>query len=274
MIIAAYAGAGKSEFAKRVDNSIDVTSMPYRWILPDRHSMDGETESLKAAPYLVANPLYVDRYVLDILKAENEYDYVIIPTSERIIDILTAELGRTVVICCPDISLKEEYKERYLARGNSEEFMEIFYGEWESNIATIQHIGEGICKDKIIRLTMKAGEYLADIESQLREIKNRIQPETKVSEEVIAGIEEELRTYKLNYCVSAGSYMKHILYPIEDIDTEEARDKIYRLGKQMYEEGLRRPLIGDMEMYKKAYEPDEYEIVSNLEELLEKSRGL
>ena len=80
MIIAGFSGTGKSTFAARIENAVDLTSMPFSRILPTDDS--GEPEAEKAAPWLLNDPLYPDNYVAAVLRAEGRYDYVIIPTSE------------------------------------------------------------------------------------------------------------------------------------------------------------------------------------------------
>lgn len=87
MIIAAYAGAGKSAFARQVEEAVDLPSMPYSRVLPPEKGTKRECEAEKAAPYLLSNPQYPYNYLLEILKAEREYEYVLIPTAIRVIQM-------------------------------------------------------------------------------------------------------------------------------------------------------------------------------------------
>ena len=119
MLIACYAGAGKSTFAKRNPLvSIDLHSMSYRWILLDRQ----EGEEVKAAQYLLPHPAYPENYIAAILEAEARYEYVLLPSSIDVLNRLHTEYGIPYLLCYPGIECREEYRPRYTARGNSENF--------------------------------------------------------------------------------------------------------------------------------------------------------
>lgn len=125
MIIAAYSGTGKSTFAARVQNAADVVSMPWHRILPPKGSEE-ENESGKGRMDVFTDPLYPDNYIIEILKAEREHDYTLIPTDMEVVRRLREEYGRKIVLCYPADELKEEYKERFIARGNGEDFLYFF----------------------------------------------------------------------------------------------------------------------------------------------------
>lgn len=115
MIIAAYSGTGKSTFAARIQNAADVVSMPWHRILPPKGSEE-ENESGKGRMDVFTDPLYPDNYIIEILKAEREHDYTLIPTDMEVVRRLREEYGRKIVLCYPADELKEEYKERFIAR--------------------------------------------------------------------------------------------------------------------------------------------------------------
>lgn len=77
---------------------------------------------------VLTDPLYPENYIIDILRAEQEHDYVLILTDMEVIRRLREEYGRKVVLCYPADELKDEYRERFIARGNSEEFLNLFIG--------------------------------------------------------------------------------------------------------------------------------------------------
>ncbi len=149
MIIAGYAGTGKSTFAAQIKNAIDLTTMPFSRILPTDGS--GEPEAEKAAPWLF-DPLYPDNYMAAVLRAEGRYDYVIIPTSEWVIYRLQKEYGRKIVVCCPTDECKEEYRRRFADRGNSDEFIEIYIGKWEEFLLNVREF------DNVVHIPLGPGE--------------------------------------------------------------------------------------------------------------------
>ena len=72
MIIATYAGCGKTTFAKKhSDICVEIASMPYVRILPIvKEETTGEFEGEKAAYYHVNNPIYPYNMIADILEQE------------------------------------------------------------------------------------------------------------------------------------------------------------------------------------------------------------
>lgn len=85
MIIAAYTGAGKSTFAKRAEGAVDLATMPRRWFLSPSDGKDGAHEGEKSARYFLRDPRYPNNCILDVLRVEQEYPYVLIPTNARTI---------------------------------------------------------------------------------------------------------------------------------------------------------------------------------------------
>ena len=77
-----------------------MDTMPYSRSLPPDDGTDRNYEEEKAAPYLLENPQYPYNYLLEVLKAEREYDYILIPTNEVVIQALN-RMQRSVVFCYP-----------------------------------------------------------------------------------------------------------------------------------------------------------------------------
>ena len=102
MIIAAYAGTGKSTFAARTENTVDLPIMPYCWILPPTDKPPAELEGEKGALYRLSDPRFPANYLAEILKAESTHEFVLIPTNLTVIRHLQEDYGRMVLICCPD----------------------------------------------------------------------------------------------------------------------------------------------------------------------------
>lgn len=73
MIISAYAGTGKSTFASQTERAVDLTVMPYKWILPPTEKTSAELEGEKGAFYHMFNPLYPEGSVKYYRKSDGEY---------------------------------------------------------------------------------------------------------------------------------------------------------------------------------------------------------
>ena len=74
MLIAAYAGCGKSTAAQQLGSDVvDLLSMPYRWLLPYKGlslRSAAELEREKGGLHHVGAPRFPQNYILEILRAE------------------------------------------------------------------------------------------------------------------------------------------------------------------------------------------------------------
>ncbi|MDE6456038.1 MAG: hypothetical protein K2L38_09085 [Dysosmobacter sp.] len=72
---------------------------------------------MKRARYLLRDPRYPNNCILDVLRVEQEYPYVLIPTNARTIGCLWEEYDRRVVLCYPTEDQKETYRTRFRVKG-------------------------------------------------------------------------------------------------------------------------------------------------------------
>lgn len=164
MIIACYAGVGKSTFASMYPkDALDLYSMPYKWILSEKDGKKGEFENVKAAPYLLLNPAFPESYMEAVLEKESQYRYVLIPTIPSVLRMLREDCGIPYILCYPQISLMAEYEERYRKRGNNEDFMDIFIGQWDSRISALMEDDYGW------HIRLGKGQFLSDVKKQIDE---------------------------------------------------------------------------------------------------------
>lgn len=233
MIIAAYAGVGKSYFCKYIKNSVDLHVMPYKWILPSVFD-ENEAETIKAAPYLIHHPAYIQSYVLAILEANLKYDYVIIPSDITVLKELK-NLNIPFVLCYPDLSLKDTYQQRYIKRGNTRDFINIFIGQWDERILDLMDYS---CDHHIV---LQEDEYLLDIKDQVDNL--NIASVNSYSKEQLDKIEE------LKIAISVhGEHFWLYSYAIDspyalhfNLLKNKDRNLIYKIGKICYEYDLSRP---------------------------------
>lgn len=223
MIIAAYSGTGKSTFAVRFENAADVASMPRHRILPPKKSEE-ENERGKGRMDVLTDPLYPENYIIDILRAEQEHDYVLIPTDMEVVRRLREKYGRKVVLCYPADELKEEYRERFVARGNSEEFLHLFIGGWDSFLEPVREY-----KD-VVHIVMGTGEYLTDLKKRFDS--ELFSDDTRpVPEETVANLEQEVRSRRRDFalCLSFRFW-----YRIPDILDPDERCFLAELARRIY----------------------------------------
>ena len=166
MIIAAYAGTGKTRFANTVFDACDFICMPYKYFLPDGMLSCEESEGMKADLGLKLRDEWPDNYVKAVINQYNENRYVIIPP---VIPVLKALRNEEIpyILCYPERSAKDEYERRYKERGNTESFLDIFIGHWDRFLDQME---SDPGKHHII---IKSSEYLTDLLPRFDEIINR-----------------------------------------------------------------------------------------------------
>ena len=234
MVIACYAGVGKSTFARKYTaETIDLYSMPFSWILPEK--TDGEFEDVKAAPYLLRNPAFPDNYIAAILRAEQNYKYVLIPTICSVLEELYETHKLPYVICYPRIELKEEYSSRYMDRGNTADFTAIFIDQWEDRIQMLMNDRNG----KHFRL--ESGMFLTDMKDEIDLAMESVHVDPKImavrSREIME-LNEIAETKMRQGCISImGPGLTHYYFPL-DFRKPENRKWAYELGKICYENNI------------------------------------
>lgn len=237
MIIAAYAGCGKTTLAKKYsDICVDIASMPYARILPiEKEETNRKFEMEKAAEYHVDNPIYPYNMIAEVLELEKQYKYVIIPTVQRAIDILQKEYGRSIILCYPEDDLEEEYRERYLQRGNTEEFCEIF-------IDGMKCFLEGLKENKeAYHLRLKSGEYLTDKFAEFEDICREF-PTSILKQDKIDELKQNIQERKKNIWLAIHFLSDEVTYQVKDVDDAEERQFIYDFGKRLYQ-CIERPFL-------------------------------
>ena len=226
MIIAAYAGTGKSTFAARIPNAVDLAIMPRSWILPPPGSEE-RNEREKGRLDRLPDPFFPDNYLLDILKAEREYDYVLIPTNAYVISQLRMEYGRKLVVCHPARDLKEEYRERFLKRGNSEEFLSLFLEQWDRMLIPVQI-------ENVVPIVMQSGEYLTDLKERLDQelLSDDTEP---VPDKMLEELEQVMESQRHKYVLQIGGDF-HFRYQITDIMDPEERYFLAEVARKVHED--------------------------------------
>jgi len=154
MIIAAYAGCGKTTFVSKTWDSIDLVCVPYKYIVPDDFPSE-QAESAKAAYGYPLNPRWPENYISAVLTAYHRYQYVLIPTVLPVLRALQ-RFQTPYILCYPERSARQEYKRRFRERGNTEAFESVFIGHWDDYLDQFEQDDYGK------HLVLKEDEYLLD----------------------------------------------------------------------------------------------------------------
>ena len=162
-IVAAHAGTGKTTLAKqRPDIFVDFVSMPYKYHVPDNYTAE-ESESCKADPDYELNMDWPENYVEAIMsELGNSEKMLLVPPDWRLLWMLEREEIQ-YILCYPENTeeAKTTYRERYLSRGNTEHFLEIFIDGWDQFMVSLE-------TNKYARhIVLKPHQFLTDIVDEI-----------------------------------------------------------------------------------------------------------
>lgn len=122
LIIAAFAGTGKTYLAKKYKNVIDLESSKYKYDYSMYSSI--EYEKLKGDKNRIPNNEWPQNYVTAINEAQTKYDIVFVFICEEALNIYKKYNIDFVVSYPSECAFKMYYKSRYQRRGNSDAWIE------------------------------------------------------------------------------------------------------------------------------------------------------
>ena len=129
VIIAAYAGTGKTTLANMYpEKYTDFVLMPYKYELGES---EDNGEAGKANPNNFPCPDWPYNYIAAIQEAMHEDKHLLIPTDHLVLIHLQVK-NIPYVLCYPERDAREVYRQRYIDRGNSENFLDIFADHWDN----------------------------------------------------------------------------------------------------------------------------------------------
>lgn len=140
-IISAFPGTGKTwVYANqgREQLVLDSDSSNFSWSAPG-----------------VRNPAFPANYVKHILDKVGQADIIFVSSHKAVRDALFAA-GVMFTLVYPEMDLRDEYIERYRARGSSEEFIKMLGGNWTGFIQELED------QEGCDHLVLASGEFLAD----------------------------------------------------------------------------------------------------------------
>ena len=161
IVIAGFAGIGKTTLAKKYKNVIDVESSPYKW---DYSNIDtSNLESLKGTTNRTRNINFPNNYILAIKNAQKQYDIVLVWIHPEEILPEYDKNDIDYILAFPSKEALSEYRERFITRGNNQEYIEKVLGNYDlryqqftsSKHKTIELLKGETLEDALIRLNYK-----------------------------------------------------------------------------------------------------------------------
>ena len=156
-IIAAFDGVGKTHFCSLYPMRLISSLCHLNIQIPPKATKCVEGEAIKAHTALELRRDWRTFYYQALIDTYRCYpgEILVIPTDSGILCRLEQDaIPYTVVY--PDQRLKEEYRQRYLARGNTESFLEVFIDGWDiwMDSARDNHGSH---------IELQRGEFLSDV---------------------------------------------------------------------------------------------------------------
>lgn len=154
-IIAGYPGIGKTYITKFFPDAIDLESSCYHWI-HDCSEKFLDCERRKGCKNRNLNPNWPNNYIDAICETyeRNEFSYVLVAAKLEVIELLTKQhIPFTIVV--PKKELKQEYKERYIKRNNTSQFISSVLLSWDHDMERIDNYSNVFY--------LNSGEYLYDV---------------------------------------------------------------------------------------------------------------
>ena len=161
MIIAAYAGTGKTTLANMYpERFADFVLMPYKYELEEDKDCG---DAGKANSDNFQRPDWPYNYIAAIQEAMHDGKHLLIPTDYLTLAHLQAK-NIPYVLCYPEREAKEIYRRRYMDRGNNENFIDIFAEHWDNWIDMFEQDNHGH------HVVLRSNEYLSDVITRIEAI--------------------------------------------------------------------------------------------------------
>lgn len=143
-IISGFPGVGKTYFFNNLNNIkvIDSDSSIFSWIY---------TKNKKKR-----NPDFPKNYLEHIKSKMGNVDIILVSSHKEIRDLLEINNLKYYIIY-PNISLKEEYLNRYRSRGNDDNFINLVNNNWNLWLKELQSQKNENC------IELKNNQYLSDV---------------------------------------------------------------------------------------------------------------
>lgn len=121
IVIAGSAGVAKTTLAKKYKNVIDIESSPYKYDYSNIKNVN--VEEMKGRRDRVINKEFPLNYINAIKKAKDEYDIVLVWLHPDQILPYYDYYNIDYYLCFPSKEAFSEYKDRFINRGNNQEFI-------------------------------------------------------------------------------------------------------------------------------------------------------
>lgn len=138
IVIAGFAGVGKTTLARKYKNAVDIESSLYKY---DYSNVNIENlEQLKGTKNRKLNSEYPQNYINAIKEAKTKYDIVLVWINPEEALQYYEENNIDYYLCFPSKEALKEYESRFINRGNNKDYIDkvlssydIRYNQFKTN---------------------------------------------------------------------------------------------------------------------------------------------
>jgi hypothetical protein len=127
--------------------------MPYKYVLTQNIPYD---ESTKANPENIMHDDWPFNYI-SAIKQNSESDKLLLIPSDLLILYLLKKENLPYYLCYPQRNAREIYRSRYINRGNTTEFIDVFIGNWDRFIDKFENDSYGQ------HIVLEPNQFISDV---------------------------------------------------------------------------------------------------------------
>ncbi len=151
LIIAGFAGIGKTTLANKYKNVIDLESSIYRW---DNTGLEDIPVEARKGMKRKENAKWPNNYIEEIKKQSLYYDIILVWIHPDVLKIYD-ENNIDYVLCYPNKDSLKIYEQRYKERGNNEEYIERVINTYDMRLNQFK-------EKNVSQIILKGNETLED----------------------------------------------------------------------------------------------------------------
>ena len=135
------------------EEAIDLDCDLYKY---EKNSGVAESKPSKFDIKRAIQPDWPFNYLEAIEKVKHEHSFTLISTDDVILSLLK-ERGETFLLVKPFFGIEDEYRRRFVQRGENEEYIETFFSNWTRSLVSLERVGS------CVQVPLDINEYLSDV---------------------------------------------------------------------------------------------------------------
>ncbi len=151
LIIAEFAGIGKTTLAKKYKNVIDLESSLFKW---DNTGLEHVPIEQRKGTKRKENPKWPHNYINEIKRQSRNYDIILVWIAPKVLELYDKNKIE-YTLCYPEQSAIGIYEKRYKERGNNQQYIDKVVNTYDKRL-------EEFKQKKVPQIILKGNETLED----------------------------------------------------------------------------------------------------------------